>query len=114
MVSCDKPLTANEWASVKSKLIKAITKVSSTGFAIDTLFNNTMNIDLLSNTGEDSYYNAPDFTNKKYFLNADYVIGAEEDDLATKLKNMFGGSPNHAQASTPTHIAKATQTQRSI
>jgi hypothetical protein len=114
MISCDKPVTDTQWTAVKSKLIKAVNKVASTGFAIDTLFNNTMNIDLLANTGTDSFYNAPDFTNKKYFLNADYVIGAVEDDLAEKLKNMFGGNPAHAQAPNPTHIAKAAQTQRSI
>jgi hypothetical protein len=102
-VSSSKALTDAEWATVKTKLIKAFDSASKSSAdaetASTTLFTGLVNMDLVE-TKEYSYYKF-DFGLLKILLNADYVIGATDADLLAKANMAIFANPVQAKAIQP-------------
>jgi len=99
-VSSSKALTDGEWATVKSKLIKALDSASKSnseaGAVSAALFEGLMNVDLVE-TKEYNYYKF-DVATFKIFFNADYLIGATDADLLAKAMMAIYANPMQAKA----------------
>jgi len=97
MVSSTKPLTDEQWATVKSKLTTALGTASKSGEQLITncigLFG-TMGVNIRLEEAQGYSYYKIDVDTKSILFNANYVINTTEDDLLLKVKvavNAAGG-----------------------
>jgi hypothetical protein len=87
-------MTDTQWNAVIAKLTIALNAAANgggnIGYYCAAFFEAGFNIDLVK-TQEYNYYKV-DAALLKFFLNADYVIGATETDLSTKVTTMINSA----------------------